>query len=250
MAINKCTERLRRLYGNLRTSTRSPLLTKVLWPNPTPDPSGSTEGIPELGFFSKLDRTPPTPNDRIAADEENKRHAMYLARMRTKDGTSTKDVLVKFAVKYNAAAHRLLADNNPPLAPALYSCTRVIGDMFMVVMEYMPGASLFDILLNTPLPLPASIHEAIRRDVPWALEILHEHDFVFGDLREGNLLYLPEDGGRVIFIDFDGVGRHGEDRYSASLNPDAGLGVARLQIMEKSHDTDNFGRLMGRLYWM
>jgi hypothetical protein len=69
---------------------------------------------------------------------------------------------------------------------------------------------------------------------------------VFGDLREMNMLYLAEDD-RALLVDFDGVGRHGESRYSACLNPDAGLGVARLQIMEKAHNTENFGGLMGRL---
>ena len=168
---------------------------------------------------------------------------MYLARMQTEDGTSTKDVFVKFAVNYNSTAHHLLANHKPPLAPALHSCTRVIGDMFMVVMQYLPGTSLLDVLL----PLPTSTCEAIRRDVSRALELLHEHELVFGDLREANLLYLPEEGGRALLVDFDNVGRDGEDRYPACLNPEAGLGVDRLQIMEKSHDIENFGRLMDRL---
>jgi len=243
VAIKRCAERLRSLYRNLGTSTRSTLAAKVLWPNPTSDPPGSTEGIPELEFFSKVDRFTGNPIGRTVIDEENKCHAMYLARMRTEDGTTTMEVFVKFAVNYNATAHRLLANYKPPLAPALHSCTRVIGDMFMVVMEYLPGASLLDVLL----PLPASVQETIRRDVPLALDILHERDFVFGDLREANLLYLQEDGGRALLVDFDRVGRDGEDRYSACLSPDAGLGVDRLQIMEKSHDIENFGRLMDRL---
>lgn len=39
----------------------------------------------------------------------------------------------------------------------------------------------------------------------------------------------------MLFVDFDGVGRDGVDRYSTCLNPEAGLGVAGWQIMEKSH---------------
>ena len=60
---------------------------------------------------------------------------------------------------------------------------------------------------------------------------------------------MPEDGGRALLIDFDRVGHDGGDRYSASLNPgpDVGLSVARLQIMGKSHDTENFERLVDRL---
>ena len=60
------------------------------------------------------------------------------------------------------------------------------------------------------------------------------------------MLYLEEEG-RALLVDFDNVGRDGKDRYSACLNPDAGLGMDRLQIMEKSHDTENMGRLMDRL---
>jgi len=243
MAIRKCTEQLRRLYGNLITTTRPTPPARVLRPNPTSDPPGSTKGIPDLEFFSKMDRTLGTPIDQTVIDEENKRHAMYLARMQTEGGTSTEDVSVKFTAKYNATAHRLLTNHEPPLAPVLHSCTRVIGDMFMVVMQYLPNASLLKVLL----PLPASAHEAVHRHVSRALELLHEHDFVFGDLREANLLYLPEDGGLVLLVDFDSVGWEGGDRYSACLNPDAGLGVDRLQIMDKSHDVENFGRLMDRL---
>ena len=76
--------------------------------------------------------------------------------------------------------------------------------------------------------------------------ILHTQDLVFGDVRELNVLYLPEEG-RVLPVDFDGVDLDGKDSYSACLNPDAGLGVGRLQIMEKPHDIDNLERLMARL---
>ena len=239
VAVNKCTERFRELYKNLGTAVQLVPEAKVLWPNPTFDPSGSTEGIPDLKFFSKADRSTGAPIDQTTLNEENKRHAMYLARMRTEDGTSTKDVFVKFAGKYNANAHRLLANNEPPLAPTLYSCTRVIGGMFMVVMEYLPGASLRDV----PLPLPATTYEAVRRDVSRALELLHEQDLVFGDLQAENLLYLPEDGGRTLLVDFDDVGHDGKDRYGYSPGREDML----WKIMEKSHDTGDFGRLMDRL---
>ena len=203
MAIRKCTERLHELYRNLGATTRLIPAAKILWPNPTSDPPGSTEGIPELEFFSKVDRSTGAPINQTILNEENKGHAMYLARMRNEDGTSTKNVFVKFAVKYDAATHRLLANNNPPLAPALYSCTPVLGGMFMVIVEYFPGASLRD----APSPLPVAVYEAVRRDVSRALELLHEQDLVFGHLVEENLLYLPEDVGRALLVDFENVGR-------------------------------------------
>ena len=214
-----------------------------MWPNPIPDPPLPAEWIGELEFFSKVDRFLGTPiNQAAVIGEDNKRHAMYLARTRTEDGPST-TVMVKFSIKYNADAHNTLAEHNPPLAPALHYCVPVIGDMYMVVMEYVSAKSL----RNASLSLPIYALEVVKRDVPEALKLLHSQGLVFGDLREQNVLYLPDGGGRALLVDFDGVGRDGEDRYSACLNPDAGLGVGRLQIMERSHDTKNLGRLMDRL---
>ena len=233
----------------------------------TPCPSAPVNATRGFEFFSKVDRLLGTPINRTIIDEENKRHAMYLARMKSEDGTSTTDVFVKFTTKYNADAHRLLASHNPPLAPTLYSCTRVIDDIFMVVMQYIPvseGKSLYAIS-NPPPALHPTRHsaleafeevcrdvskalEAVRRDVSQALELLHGQGLVFGDLREVNVLYFEKDD-RALLVDFDSVGRDGKDRYSGCLNPDAELGVEGLQKpnMEKSHDTENMGRLMGRL---
>ena len=166
---------------------------------------------------------------------------MYLAQMDT--GNSTEVVLVKFATKYHEKAHRLLADNN--LAPTLHFCTRVIGGMYMVVMEYIPmskGQSLY----TARLPSTSAL-EVIQQGVDQALNLLHKEGLVFGDLREGNMLYLPEGEGRVLLIDFDGVGQDGKDRYSATLNPDTELGVVRWQIMEKVHDRRNLEQLVMRV---
>ena len=115
--------------------------------------------------------------------------------------------------------------------------------MFMVAMQYISASE------GAPLwggSLPPSTLEAVRRDISQALKLLHRQDFVFGDLQESNVLYSPEDG-HALLVDFDDVGRHGVDRYSACLNPEVGLGVQRWQIMEKSHDVENLKRLMDRL---
>jgi len=246
MAINKCTERLRKLYRDLKGLSGT--LPGVLYPNPTADPPESTaKTIPGLEFFCKLDRVTGVPISGVV-EAGNKRHAIYLARMAsdTPAGDSpTRVVLVKFTAKYNEAAHRLLADHKPPLAPALYCYTRVVGDLYMVVMEYVSGASAlhhFTTLSPFPFPRPPNA-KGIRRDLTKALELLHGKDFVFGDLRPMNILYSPKDD-RALLVDFDGVGKHGEDRYSPCLNTLLGLGVDRWQIMEKSHDSANFERVM------
>ena len=246
MAINDSTRRLRQLYRNLlRARTPSSRQAKALWPNPTPDPPEPAGRLPELEFFSKVDRD--DGGELSFIDSENERHGMYLARMQI--GTTDQVVLVKFAAKYNQEAHRLLARQDPPLAPALYFCARVVGRMYMVVMEYIakPKGWSIDCIFLARDPPPPPVPEVVRRDVTKALGLLHEEIFVFGDLREANLLYLPEDGGRVLLIDFDSVCVDGIGRYSACLNPEAELGVKRWQVMEKEHDNRNLEQLMERV---
>ena len=75
VAINKCTERLRELYSGLERLPK--ILPGVIYPSPTADPPGSA--IPQLEFFSKLDRVDGTPLSEI--NEDNARHGIYLARM-------------------------------------------------------------------------------------------------------------------------------------------------------------------------
>jgi len=52
---------------------------------------------------------------------------------------------------------------------------------------------------------------------------------------------MPED----LLVDFDGVSRDGENRYSACLDPAARFGVNRWQIMKRERDDGNLKRLSG-----
>jgi len=240
-AIRKCAGELRTLYGRLKNS--SVILFSVMYPNPTADPPESP--IPQLEFFCKMDRAEGIPI-KGAIDADNERHAIYLAKMKSNPSasdSSTRDVLVKFAAKYNEAAHMLLASQDPPLAPTLYSCTRVVGGLYMVVMEYLSDAKPLHHFFYPSYLLSPPTAEVIRRDLTKALDLLGGKDFVFGDLRQMNVLYSPKDD-HAYLVDFDGVGKHGEDRYSPCLNPEAGLGVERWQIMEKKHDRENLERVM------
>ena len=259
MAIQESMKQLRELYRNLQDAPRSPPpLTVAMWPRPTGNPPESTEQLPKLEFYAKVERASGKPLPCI--DEENENHAMYLARMQIKTSTQTgasihaeestqaeapiQTVFVKFAIKYNADAHRLLADRVPPLAPVLHFCAPIVGDMYMIVTEYIPGRSI-NLYSSTDghLGLP----QAVKRDASHALTLLHEKNWVFGDLRPPNILYLPDsDGGRVLLVDFDGVGVDGEGRYSACLNPAAGLcaSVKRGGIMKKEHDWENLEQLL------
>lgn len=144
-----------------------------------------------------------------------------------------------FTENYNEDAHRLLADNNPPLAPALYHCMRVVGGLYMVVMECMSSVKILHRFFVPPHLSPLPDVDVIRRDLTRALDLLHGKDFVFDNLRPPNVLYSPEEN-RAFLIDFDWVGKHEEDRYFTCLNTGGpGLGVHQWEIMKKPHDRAN-----------
>jgi len=242
-AIKKCANQLSTLYGKLEALPN--VVPGVMYPSPTADPPESTaEMIPQLEFLSKLDRM--NGDSLVTVDEDNKRHGIYLAEMpyeASTGDTSVRLVLVKFTAKYNDAAHRLLAEHDPPLAPALYHCVRVIGGLYMVVMEYMSNAKpLHYFLLLSPRPPPPNA-DVVRRDVRKALDLLHGQDFVFGDLRQINVLYSSNDE-RAFLVDFDWVGKHKVDRYSPCLDTRLGLGVGKWDLMRKSDDDANLKKVM------
>ena len=118
----------------------------------------------------------------------------------------------------------------------------------MVVMEYLQDARpLYDFFPQSSTHLPPPDVDAVRRDLTKALDLLHEKGFVFGDLRQANVLYSSRDKGRVFLVDFDGVGEHGKDRYSPCLNTSLGLGMVRWQIMDKSYDRSSCDKVVSWL---
>ena len=242
-AINKCLGELRRLYRGLKHSAER--LARVIFPCPTVIPPDGT--VPQLEFFAKLDRATGMELEAGVMDEANERHAIYLARMPSDNSgdSSPRIVLVKFTANYNQDAHRLLANSDPPLAPALHSCTPVLGNLFMVVMDYVSDARSLHYLFSPSHPLPKNLPktEVVRKDLSKALDLLHEQGFVFGDLRPANVFYSPTDN-HAFLVDFDGVGKHQESRYSPFLNIGLGLGVSRWQVMDKEHDRANLKRIM------
>lgn len=98
----------------------------------------------------------------IEFGEDNERYAVYLAKMPLPAVgiTATTEVPVKFTTRYNENSHRLLSEHGPPLAPTLYFRGRVVGDTYMVVMEYLSTTSP----LNSSLP-PSSIPRQINSEV-------------------------------------------------------------------------------------
>ena len=191
MALRKCIAGLSRRYGDLDKSAEEVLPAKVILPNPTADPSvpDGAEKLENLHlkFVSKLD----SRGELIGGDgpnDEDKQHALYLAKVQPNGGAVATLAFVKFTTKYNEDAHRLLAEQDPPLAPALHACICVIGDLFMVVMQYVSPSEGNDLVELPPRPNLGAIHQHISN----ALELLHARDFVFGasESRENTFLCL------------------------------------------------------------
>ena len=149
-----------------------------------------------------------------------------------------RSVVVKFVSRYNAQAHRILAEHH--LAPKLhYAGTeedeiQLYGGRYMVVMDYFDGE-----------PVTKAFSEQYLAKVNTAIRILHSHNLVFGDLRRPNILIKGE---TVMLVDFDWCGEAGVARYPKSLNPDPEIcwheSVGPDCIMMKEHDIHMLGQLL------
>ena len=155
-----------------------------------------------------------------------------------------KTVVVKFVQQYGIDAHRYLA--NLGYAPQVLYFGNVYPDTIkrplrprMVIMEYIDGESAFTATLT------ASQCLALRD----AITVMHEQNFVHGDLRPPNV-HIGKDG-KVYVLDFDWAGLVGKAFYPFSLaeNNDWPLQVnAHLNDMlpvTKEHDIYMLDRLVG-----
>ncbi|KAF9444646.1 hypothetical protein P691DRAFT_326802 [Macrolepiota fuliginosa MF-IS2] len=142
-------------------------------------------------------------------------------------------VTIKFAYRYSKEAHSLLARQEPRLAPKLWHCQyEPTVDMIVIVMEFVDGYCL----VERPAPSQRQF-EALQK----AVKILHENDFVFGDLREQNVLVPKEDENCMRLVDFDWCGKEGEVRYpSCIIMDEPGYEwhptVQRGGLIRKEHD--------------
>ena len=199
---------------------------------PVPLPVEGSEPVPSLEYMGKLTHggqcVPVVQRgrgDKIAEDERP--FAIYRAKMPDAEGERV-DVVVKFTTRYNDVAHKLLGEAH--LAPKLRYFAPLVSGHYMVVMDFIDHPPLSD------RPKQDNYLDICQR-VGEAVELLHKHDLVFGDLRPQNIILDPANGNRPLLIDFDFTGTHGVDRYPASWNtkkhhPE----VRRNGIMAKEHD--------------
>ncbi len=85
--------------------------------------------------------------------------------------------------------------------------------------------------------------EKVRSQVRKAIELLHGHNFVFGDLRLPNVMVTRDM--KVRLIDFDWAGVDGQARYPLLISEGIGWpeGVEALALMTREHDLDMLKRL-------
>lgn len=142
----------------------------------------------------------------------------------------TRPVVVKFTPSYCEKVHVLLAEHDPPYAPALYHCQKVadVGDLYIVVMDYVAEGDGIDGTRISPTAV-----QQLRK----AISHLHGNGYVFGDLRLPNIIQT-KDG--MMLIDPDWAGRVGEVRYPADISLGVGIawhdGVERGGLIAMEHD--------------
>ena len=217
-ALHDCARELRHEYSRYRVKFPSIAPAgRETWHLPCPSvvPSPNVS-MPALKFKAKLDRRNNEITDGTGQNWEMR--TLFLADYfadglpseKVADSSAGEEVVVKFAVTYNAHVHRLLAAKD--LAPKLYACERVIGGVYMIVMERVDGIRMID---NGYESLPQDVFKELEK----ALESIHEEGYVFGDLRGGNVM-IRRSGGQVapVVIDFDWACKEGEGMYPPTIN--------------------------------
>lgn len=229
-----CSSALDTYYREVK-STHDPDPSLLCFPNPTPDPSESSTAapspLPELEYEGFLTR-----NYSVVRMFDDPGPSELRSPLVAKMAKNDKDVvLVKFATTYCAEAHRILADKG--LAPQLYHCRRVLGGMYMVVMEH-----LFNYKRLEDSEKGGGLPDSVISEMKCALSELHSKGFVHGDFRAVNIMISPENDHAKV-IDFDWAAKEDEGRYTESINTkqvhaEWHEGVNAGKPMKKEHDIE------------
>ncbi|KAK6987832.1 Proteinkinasesubdomain-containing proteinPKL ccin9, partial [Favolaschia claudopus] len=155
------------------------------------------------------------------------------------------DIVVKFVRSYGEAAHRLLAGRG--LAPQLLYCGLVdaaasYSGIKMVVMGFVAGKTLSWLKMKQVIP------QHLGDELASILDVLHRAGFVYGDLREPNIM-LTDDAKKVQLVDFDWAGKVGEACYPISLSKSVQWppGCHGLGLITQAHDMYMLAQMRGQL---
>jgi hypothetical protein len=150
----------------------------------------------------------------------------------------SESVIVKFSRRYCSDAHRLLAEAG--FAPKLYYAD---GEDSTDILRMIVMQNIEDTI---PLGDVPTLHRPqVFGQIRQALKLLHDNDFVFGDLRPPNIL-VTKDCQKVMLVDFDWSGKLGVARYPAGgVNPEHAWpdGVEANGLIEIAHDLKWFKTL-------
>ena len=112
-----------------------------------------------------------------------------------------KEVVVKFVRShYGKAVHEFLADN----APKLIQCRLLPGGWYAVVMEQSEGTSF-----------TAEVSQTVKQSLRNAVDLMHQNNYVHGDLRQQNILIVSD---TVHIVDFDWADTEDAATYPPEVN--------------------------------
>ena len=233
----RCREMARTMYALRRNIERLEKYYEALDLHPNAHKYVHPSAFPSITTF--LDKTGNTTPFKYVRPLENDPGCVVFHAKTI--GSSPMDVVIKSVECYGEEPHQLLAKEH--LAPQLLYFGKVgvhdddltFGELRMVVMEYVDGKTLHGVKR-----VPPSAKEEVAR----ALEILHDNDYAFGDLRRQNVMITRNE--EVKLIDFDWAGKENETRYPllASRAITGPFGIEGGSPIKKSHN-----RYMYSLLW-
>lgn len=254
-AAAKAVRNLHAYYDSLELSD-TPVPSR-LFPRPAFGPENQPDF--QLTFTEKLCFESRVPRLLFGAEIPEQGEANHVS----------KKVVVKFAEQYCEEAHRLLAGHH--LAPRLHFCKRTLCGLYMVVMDRAEGQDAYTLFHSEP-------PDYVKKDVDRAIQLLHQHGFVHGEICMSNILVIkrplsqqqvatptPTSTGAeamemdvddsdsgipgAVLIDFDWTGKDGETNYPPLWynqpvpGVDGGKDLDRLGVMKKVHDRFMFEQL-------
>lgn len=156
-------------------------------------------------------------------------------------GEEPRQIVVRFVERYCPDAHTLLAAAD--MAPALYYYGKVgvqdgdpsYSDFKMVITEYIERSVAYD---------DQAFSDSIVDRTKYALQILHDNGYVYGDLRRSNILVTKEE--QVKLVNFEMTGLDGKDCYPLGISPlvEWPDGVEGLPLMKIEHDFDMLNKML------
>ena len=208
VALQECSNALDTYYSQLTGEGEG----LSYFPSPTLVPSIGSEPLTKSAFRGlkikgHLNRKNEMMEPTSTLEPEVMRHNLFLATLLG----GNEDVVVKLVKRYSKEAHEHLA--NKGLAPKLFLCQGVIGNLIVVVMERVSGCLLNE--LHGCLAADSQL--LVFKSLKQVIEALEGEDFVHGDLRAPNIVVDP-DSGVVKVIDFDWAAKHDKGFYPHTIN--------------------------------